>query len=180
VLILWLGRLQWKEKSASPVAHPPTDTHRAFCRAPRTFASLVLSLLLAVGVLVVTPAIAHGDVVAGYDLTTCMAKVLHLSPGVMNTYPLPSCGSDFWATMTDSQIAWRSNSTWTVNDYVAGTPGRLLSGRQATVRLTCWHLSHHRRSAVGRRLHGLRLRAKHHGGTAGHPARQPGNRSPHA
>lgn len=87
---------------------------------------LILSLLLAVGVLVVTPAIARGDVVAGYDLTTCMAKVLHLSTGVMNTYPLPSCGSDFWATMTDSQIAWRSNSTWTVNDYVAGTPGRLL------------------------------------------------------
>jgi hypothetical protein len=43
----------------STVTHPPTDTPRTLRRAPRTFASLVLSLLLAVGALVVSPAVAH-------------------------------------------------------------------------------------------------------------------------
>lgn len=38
---------------------PPAGTHRMLPHAPRTFASLVLSLLHAVGVLVVSPAVAH-------------------------------------------------------------------------------------------------------------------------
>lgn len=64
MLILWLGRLPWEEKSVSPVVHPPTDTHRAFRRAPRTFTSLLLSALLAVGSLyVAAPRAAAATVV---------------------------------------------------------------------------------------------------------------------